>query len=190
MSAEDHRRKGSRGAWRKFNECQSGETRTCTVPLRPREDIDPNSDPSLEQLGITGFDDYADLVTCYLNPVTMNDEAATVLALLAIDERILARVALPILLAALNDETSNRRGAAAFALAFCGEAGVPHLISALRDSDPEVRRNAVEALADLGPKAISAVSALTLALKDADALVRRDAASALKKIEEPQAGNE
>jgi HEAT repeat protein len=59
---------------------------------------------------------------------------------------------------------------------------VPALITALRNQDKEIRRNAAQALGQIGPTAKEAVHALITALQDEDPNVRRLAASALGRI--------
>ena len=56
-------------------------------------------------------------------------------------------------------------------------------IEALKDKDVNVRREAAEALGELGEKAVKAVPALTQALKDKDEKVRKAAKEALEKIQ-------
>jgi HEAT repeat protein len=60
---------------------------------------------------------------------------------------------------------------------------VPALIGALGDVDTGVRRNAVEALAQIGPEAAEAVPALTVALQDPDQEVIKAAKDALQRIQ-------
>lgn len=59
---------------------------------------------------------------------------------------------------------------------------VAALVKALGDMNPEVRRNAVDALGGLGPEATAAVPDLVLALNDRDMGVRWGSAVALGKI--------
>jgi CubicO group peptidase (beta-lactamase class C family) len=67
----------------------------------------------------------------------------------------------------------------AAALAQVGPAEIESRISALRNPDADVRRNAAEALAGLGPRAVEAVPALVAALNDPDIGVRWHSAVAL-----------
>jgi HEAT repeat protein/S1-C subfamily serine protease len=62
---------------------------------------------------------------------------------------------------------------------------VPDLIKDLGSPDAKVKVRAAQALAEMGPAARLAVSALVRALKDADELVRRLALDALTKIGTP-----
>lgn len=74
------------------------------------------------------------------------------------------------------------RETAADALARIGDAAVPALIDTLHDPDQEVRAQAAQALARMGPKAGPAIDALVHALDDPNADVRRGAARALGQI--------
>ncbi|MGD1149187.1 MAG: serine hydrolase [Thermoanaerobaculaceae bacterium] len=85
------------------------------------------------------------------------------------DRRLLLRAALTLALALLP----------AAALAQPGPAEVESRVRALRDPDAEVRRNAAEGLARLGPGAVEAVPALVAALDDPDLGVRWHSAVAL-----------
>ncbi|MEU6545156.1 HEAT repeat domain-containing protein [Streptomyces sp. NPDC046859] len=69
-------------------------------------------------------------------------------------------------------------GALRWALARTDDAGVTTLAAAVRDGDPEVRRRAARALADLA-ELPAAAAALEDALQDPDPAVRRPAALAL-----------
>lgn len=60
---------------------------------------------------------------------------------------------------------------------------VQGLLQTLRDKEPSVRWNAAEALAGVGPRAVSAKPELLAALEDANDLVRLRAAIALGKID-------
>ncbi len=71
---------------------------------------------------------------------------------------------------------------AADALARIGGDAVTQLIGALHDPEPQVRLQAVRALARIGPDAAPAVAALTERLTDSDLLVRQNAARALGQI--------
>ncbi len=71
---------------------------------------------------------------------------------------------------------------AAGSLAQIGPAAIPALKEALVDDNPQVRRQAAQALGKMGPDAAPAVSELTHALSDADPTVREAAAQALGKI--------
>lgn len=66
-----------------------------------------------------------------------------------------------------------------------GDTGgiVEALLRALRDKEPSVRWNAAEALAGVGPRAVSAKPGLLAALEDPNDLVRLRAATALGKID-------
>ena len=66
--------------------------------------------------------------------------------------------AVPALMQLLQDEVSNVRNNAAWALSEIGEDAVPALIQALQDQDSQVRANAVLALEQIGiPEALKAV---------------------------------
>jgi HEAT repeat protein len=82
----------------------------------------------------------------------------------------------------LLDTDPKVRTKAALALGQIGSAAVPELIIALRSPDKYVRREAVWALAKIGPEAASAVFALAKVLRDTDAPVRKGAARALGQI--------
>src|SRR5262249_29501425 len=90
------------------------------------------------------------------------------------------------LVGALRDADRFARRYAAFALGRIGpkaQAAVPDLAQVLtEDTQPEVRRAAAEALAQLGAHG-AAVSSLAEALKDKDVEVRRSAANALSNME-------
>ena len=60
--------------------------------------------------------------------------------------------------------------------------GVAFRTEALKDPDVTMRRRSAGALAEMGPKAVSAISALATALADTDAEVRRSSGTALAKI--------
>src|SRR5262245_60515983 len=59
---------------------------------------------------------------------------------------------------------------------------VTDLVKQLKSEDPEARRSAAKALAEMGPQARDAVPALTETLKDKDLFVRRFSAQALGAI--------
>jgi HEAT repeat protein len=82
----------------------------------------------------------------------------------------------------LLDTDPKVRTKAALALGQIGSAAVPELIIALRSPDKYVRREAVWALAKIGPEAASAVFALAKVLRDTAAPVRKGAARALGQI--------
>jgi HEAT repeat protein len=82
----------------------------------------------------------------------------------------------------LLDTDPKVRSKAALALGQIGSAAVPELIIALRNPDKYVRREAVWALAKIGPEAGSAVFALAKVLRDTDAPVRKGAARALGQV--------
>jgi HEAT repeat protein len=58
-------------------------------------------------------------------------------------------------------------------------------VEALKDSNPQVRRQAVLKLGNVGDDDPAAEEALTGALRDTDALVRRDAVYAVVKLAKP-----
>src|SRR5262245_35913411 len=82
-----------------------------------------------------------------------------------------------VLMEALKEKP--QRLEAALALVRIGPPAVPALVTALKDPSPALRRDAAEILRDLGPKAKSAVGALSAALKDEQRAVRGLAARAL-----------
>jgi HEAT repeat protein len=59
---------------------------------------------------------------------------------------------------------------------------VRKLIEKLRDKDPRVRRNATGALRMQGPKAVTAVPAISCLLNDEDPRVRREAEQAIEQL--------
>jgi HEAT repeat protein len=68
-----------------------------------------------------------------------------------------------------------------------GGREVKSWIADLRDRKPQVRRQAVLKLGNVGNADPAAVRALTEALNDSDALVRREAILAVAKLREPSA---
>jgi hypothetical protein len=99
-------------------------------------------------------------------------------------ERTTARAALE---AALKDETSGARLAAAEALALAGESnkGLPVLIEAMESPQESVRIQAVAALAKLGPAARPALATLKAATTDSSEYVKRISSRALAQLGEP-----
>ena len=79
----------------------------------------------------------------------------------------------------LRDADANVRCRAATALGEIGSAAVEELIHALSLPDANIRREAVWALAKMGPEAEPAVGALARVLADRDLAVRKGAARAL-----------
>lgn len=79
-------------------------------------------------------------------------------------------------------EDWTMREAAAVALSRIGEPAVPALIDALRSPNPEMRMQAADTLARIGPGASQAVPSLTELLDDEDVRVRKSAARALGQI--------
>ena len=79
-------------------------------------------------------------------------------------------------------EDWTMREAAAVALGRIGEPAVPALVDALRSHDPEMRLQAADTLARIGPGASQAVPSLTELLEDEDIRVRKAAARALGQI--------
>jgi len=94
--------------------------------------------------------------------------------------------AVPVLAEALLGEDRSAHAAVALALFRTSESGETALFTlvALLDEDAgaELRLEAVEALAAIGPAAAPAVAGLVVALKDKEANVRAASASALGKI--------
>ncbi|MFO0905493.1 MAG: HEAT repeat domain-containing protein [Pirellulales bacterium] len=79
-------------------------------------------------------------------------------------------------------EDWTMREAAAVALGRIGEPAVPALVEALRSHDPEIRLQAADTLARIGPGAEQAVPSLTELLEDEDIRIRKAAARALGQI--------
>jgi HEAT repeat protein len=101
----------------------------------------------------------------------------------------LLRAALPVLHAALREGDSSERSVALRALTLLGPLAaetVPDLIRVLGLRSVDWR--AAEVLANIGPLASDAVSALEAALCDSDEYVRSSAATALGRIGLPSAG--
>lgn len=61
-------------------------------------------------------------------------------------------------------------------------ADVKELVKKLREKDPEIRREAVRELSEIGPEAREALSELVKSLRDKDLFVRRFSAQALGNI--------
>jgi HEAT repeat protein len=81
-----------------------------------------------------------------------------------------------------GDRDPQLRKRASRALAQVGPAAVPELIALLKHEDAYVRRLAAEALARIGPEAREAVPALMAALQDSSASVHAAAAEALGEL--------
>lgn len=79
-------------------------------------------------------------------------------------------------------EDWTMREAAAVALSRIGEPAVPSLVEALKSPDPNMRQQAADTLARIGPAASSAVPALTALLDDPDPRVKKSAVRALGQI--------
>jgi HEAT repeat protein len=90
-----------------------------------------------------------------------------------------AKSAIPILMKSLSDPDLITQVAATRALGGIGRAAVPALLQALNHPDKLVRREAVWALARVGPAGKAALPAVADALKDSDLKVRLGAAQAL-----------
>jgi hypothetical protein len=93
--------------------------------------------------------------------------------------------AVPPLIQTLEDENTNARRAAAYALGEVGPeamAAVPALVQALDDEDHLVRQITAEALGKIGPRAVVAVPALIQTLTDEDSAVRWSSTYALGNI--------
>ncbi len=96
------------------------------------------------------------------------------------------RLALPTLVAALQDTDSNVRGWSAQAIGDIGPdaaKAVPDLITLLSNSDEGSRNSACIALRFIGPAAMQALPALRKSLSDPSKDVRRFAALAIESIE-------
>ena len=94
----------------------------------------------------------------------------------------LAREALPALVAALHDDDTKVREAAAQAIGLMGPESLPALVGMLSHDDKYVRRHAVWAMGKLGPLARAALGDLCSALKDADPRTASGAAQALGSL--------
>ena len=95
------------------------------------------------------------------------------------------KVAMPILLAALNDPNGELKKRAMFSIRLWpaeAKPAVPLLIKLLKDRDSLIRAHAAGALAQIGAAASEAAPALKAALNDADPEVPRYAAHALRSI--------
>lgn len=79
-------------------------------------------------------------------------------------------------------EDWTMREAAAVALSRIGEPAVPALVEALQSPDPNLRQQAADTLARIGPAASTAVPALTALLDDPDPRVKKSAVRALGQI--------
>jgi hypothetical protein len=79
-------------------------------------------------------------------------------------------------------EDWTMREAAAVALSRIGEPAVPALVEALKSPDPNIRQQAADTLARIGPAAANAVPALTGLLEDPDPRVKKSAVRALGQI--------
>ncbi|NKB66625.1 MAG: phytanoyl-CoA dioxygenase [Candidatus Latescibacteria bacterium] len=91
----------------------------------------------------------------------------------------------------LRSESEQLRRNAGYGLAAAGEAAVEALAQSCADADLEVRRAAVDSLADMGRPGAAAVGALQRALTDESDKVRGHAAEALGALGPlPQAGLE
>lgn len=90
--------------------------------------------------------------------------------------------AVPILLKALEAQSSTIPPQAAKTLAAIGSPSVPGLIGLLGHAEARVRQRAVQALGEIGPIARPAIAALSGRLRDGDASVRAAAAEAIGKI--------
>jgi HEAT repeat protein len=96
------------------------------------------------------------------------------------------KVALPALIAALQDSEPNVRGWSAQAIGEIGpdaESAVPELITLLSNPDEGSRNSACIALRGIGPAAKTALPALRNSLSDPSKDVRRFAALAIKSIQ-------
>jgi HEAT repeat protein len=96
-----------------------------------------------------------------------------------------AKLAIPALVAALDDEGRLTRVEVACALWRINKhpAAIPALLKVLKERERGWRRQAAEALGRLGPGAKAAVPALVEALWDDDESVRQRAAQSLKRID-------
>lgn len=100
---------------------------------------------------------------------------------------ILGSRTMPALLHVLANETASSRvtsrsAAARNSALILGHRGVPRLTTALNDTDWSVQASAAGVLAQLGPEAASAETALVAVLQDPDARVRSAAADALLRV--------
>ena len=122
------------------------------------------------------------ITSALIESLADNDVSVIVTASNALHSQ--GEVALPALTKALDRKELRVPAAATIGrLGEKGESAVPALLKALQDPQPEVRREVVLAIANIGPPATGAVSALLGRLEsDADFRVRRDAAYALGQI--------
>jgi HEAT repeat protein len=98
-----------------------------------------------------------------------------------------ARLAVPVLTNCLTDTNSQDVQLIAIAtlrnLKSCAQFSVPALASCLTSKNPTTRMFAAAALAEFGPRAISAIPALTNALATSDPFVYNSATAALHQID-------
>ena len=100
---------------------------------------------------------------------------------------LLPELSVPVLVAALRDEAEGVRAEAAKSLgaeafATSAQAIVPALAAALTDKESSVQQSAGRSLAEMGPKAISALPVLRKLLVDPDSSKRNRAANILASI--------
>lgn len=93
--------------------------------------------------------------------------------------------AMPVLVGFFEDDDVDVRQAAVEALAGYGKEALPALLKALNDPNPVVRRQAVLTVAEIGPDAGSALSALRPLYLDPATGVQDEAAVALSRLGKP-----
>jgi HEAT repeat protein len=124
-----------------------------------------------------------DTVALLLKSLKSSDPKARRSAALALESADAdAEVVIPVLTQALSDSDASTQIAITRTLGQLGAAALPALLQAMNLPEKQVRREAVWALARLGPAAKKAASFLIAALRDADTKVRFGAAQALGAI--------
>jgi HEAT repeat protein len=98
-----------------------------------------------------------------------------------------ASAAMPDLAANVRHPGRDVRRAAGAALVRIGKPAVPELVKLLADSDILVRRQALEALREIGPDSAEALAALQALVKDTKDLLRPQAIAALTAVGKPAA---
>ncbi len=111
---------------------------------------------------------------------TNNDTEARALA--AEQLGALGSEAVPVLIAAFDDDVTAVRRAASAAFQNIGVAGIPALQESLRHESPRVRAATADAIAAIGLEAGQAVSDLAEALSDSERDVRYRVAAALDQL--------
>lgn len=100
-----------------------------------------------------------------------------------------AAPALPAVMAAINSDSAEVRGAAILAASAMGgvaDAAVPTIVGKLKDQDPGVRAYAAHALGRIGVSNEATLEALVHAALDPDKTVRREVLTALRHLNAPR----